>query len=181
MANAGAKQSIVVTFGTEVAEEGQTLVVELDAEKHVEIYGEEKSSFLYGEKAYFRVYKYPDDMPTTIKTSVSQSDPGAIRAEGSGITGENGLEASNDTMQFTSTSGVNSSTTTKPIQAVVDSEWIGDSLGAISFEGVTVMASQAGLGVLDLNYKAAFTRYSLSISAKPHDEFTVIVMVIGGE
>jgi hypothetical protein len=180
MVDIGAKQSIVVTFGTTTLEEGQILVVELDAEKHIEIYGEEKSTFLYGEKAYFRVYKYPADMPIVIKTSVSSTDPGAIRSEGSGVTGEGGLAASNDTLQFTTTSGVNSVSATKPIKSVVDYEWIGDNLGAIATEGTTVTASKSALGVLDLNYKAAFSLYYLSISTKSQDEFTVIVMVIGG-
>lgn len=179
MADPRAKQSIVVTFGTDTIEDGQILVVELDEEKHLEVYGSARTSFLYGEKAYFRIYKYPSDMEITIKTSVDSSDPGAVRSEGGGTTGESGLAASNDTLQFTATNGTNYAGTTKPIKAIVDSEWIGDSLGAISFEGATVFASKNGLGVLDLDYKSSFTRHSLSISPKPHDEFRVIVMVIG--
>ena len=63
--------STTITFISEASLEDDmaTIVVELDDEKNEEVYGEEKTQFLYGETAYFRIYKYPPEMSIQITAS----------------------------------------------------------------------------------------------------------------
>ena len=157
-----AKQSINITFVTKEVAAGEALVVELDDEKN-----EDKTQFLYGEKAYFRIYTYPENMSITI----TESD-GDITLEGSGISEEE------EQIMFPNTKEGSCS---KPVKSLVSSEWLGNSLGSVSAEGTKISVSSEGVAVLKLKYKANFRRYALSLSSKDEESYTVIVYVEGGE
>lgn len=155
-----AEQSITVNFYSEVSEEYQALVIDLDDEMN-----EEKTQFLYGEKAYFRIFKYPSSLSITI----TQSD-GDITSEGSGSSEEE------ETIIFVSTDEASSS---KPIKSITSYEWFGNSLGSVSAIGTNVKTSQSGVGVLKLNYTADFERRAISVSTKDEEIYPVVVFVIG--
>jgi hypothetical protein len=157
-----AEQSINIRFVTEEVKAGEALVVELDAEMN-----EDKVEFLYGEKAYFRVYTFPEDMELTITPS-----DGAITAEGSDESEEE------EDIAFINTS---EASCPKPVSSIVSSKWLGTSLGAVSAAGTVINASSEGVAVLKLNYTAKFRRYALSLSAKEEDEYAVVVYIQGGE
>lgn len=164
-----ADSSITVTFVTQTSEDAeennQSIHVELDDEKNLEVYGEEKSQFLYGEKAYFRIYKYPD----SLAISLTQSD-GTLTNEGSGTS------ETSENISFTNT---NEGSAAKPVNQITGSSWLGKSLGAVSAVGTTVSASQTGVGVLKLEYTSNFTRHAISVEQKTEDEYPVIVFISG--
>lgn len=155
-----AEQSITINFQSEVTEEDQALVIELDSEMN-----DEKTSFVYGEKAYFKIYKYPSDLVVTIE----QSD-GTITEEGSGTVDEE---------EFVSFVDTESSSVSKPVKEIADSEWFGNDLGAVSATGLTVEASQSGVGVLQLNYTSDFTRHAITIGEKSEELYPIIVFILG--
>jgi hypothetical protein len=155
-----AEQSIVVTFHTEVAEEYQALVVELDDEMN-----DDKTQFLYGEKAYFRIFKYPPSLSITIFKS-----DGTITSEGSGDSEEE------DTITFVNT---DEGAVSKPVKNITSYEWLGNSLGSVSAVGTKVKASQSGVAVLKLKYKSNFVRHAISVSTKEEEIYPVVVFIIG--
>jgi hypothetical protein len=163
-----ANQTITITFVSETGDGGggagnEIIQVELDSERN-----NGKTRFLFGEKAYFKIYKYPSTMRLTL-----DSTDGTIFDEGSGTSDEEEL------ITF---SNSNEGSADKPIKSVTSSNWIGRSLGSISAAGRTVTASQKGIGVLDFKYKADFIRKSISVPVKDgYDEYPVVVLVSGGE
>lgn len=157
-----ANSSMTVTFVTE-SSDSATIVVELDGEKIEEVYGEDKTQFLYGEKAYFKIYKYPSDL----SIAITQSD-GTIASEGSGTSDES------ENITFTNSK---TGSTSKPVKSVTGSEWLGNSLGAVSVVGEDVTANTKGVGILALDYTASFTRHSLTVSGKSEDEYPVLVYI----
>lgn len=157
-----AEQSISISFVTEEVAAGEALVVELDADKN-----EDKTQFLYGEKAYFRVYRYPDSMTVTI----TESD-GTITNEGSGSSDEE------EDITFANTKEGSCS---KPVKSITSSKWLGNSLGSVSAEGTKITASSKGVAVLKLGYTASYRSHALSLSAKDEDSYTVVVFVQGGD
>lgn len=158
-----ANQSVTITFSKAVAGGGDqegNLVVELDEEKNAG-----KSQFLYGEKAYFKVYKYPASMVLTLT-----STDGAISSEGSGTSPEE------ENIAFSNTNEASSS---KPVKSIDSSMWFGASLGSVSADGSKITASQSGIGVLNLKYKSDFLRYAIVVPVKDYDEYPVIVFISG--
>ena len=157
-----AEQSIVVTFYTETAEgeEYQALAVELDDEMN-----DNKTQFRYGEKAYFRIFKYPSSLSITI----SKSD-GTITSEGSGDSEE---EA---TITFVNT---DEGSVSKPVKSITSYEWLGNSLGSVSAVGTKIKASKSGIGVLKLTYRSDFIRHAISVSTKVEDTYPVVVFILG--
>jgi hypothetical protein len=162
-----ANQTVTITFVSETAGEGeggadnQIIQIELDSEKN-----NGKNQFLFGEKAYFKIYKYPSTL-----NIVLDSTDGTIFDEGSGTSDEEEL------ITFANS---NEGSSDKPIQSVFSSTWIGRSLGAISASGRTVTASQLGIGVLDFKYKSDFIRKSITVPVKTgYDEYPVVVLVSG--
>lgn len=155
-----AEQSISITFVTEKVAAGEALVVELDTEKN-----DDKTQFLYGEKAYFKIYTFPEDMVLVVTPS-----DGDITLEGSGESEEE------EVVLFTN---VSESSCSKPVSSITDSKWLGTSLGSVSAVGQKITVSSEGVAVLNLEYKAKFRRYALSLSEKEEDEYVVIVYIQG--
>lgn len=154
-----AEQSITISFYSEVAADG-SLNLDLDSEMN-----DDKTQFLYGVKAYFRVFKYPIDMVVELIKS-----DGTLAEEGSGVSEEEEM------VMFvnTDTSSIN-----KPLKSIVSYEWFGTSLGAISAEGNVIKSSISGVGVLKLTYESDFNRHSITIGEKESDEYPVIVFALG--
>lgn len=157
-----AEQSISISFVTAEVAAGEALVVELDDDKN-----DDKTEFLYGETAHFRIYKYPSDMEVTI----TQSD-GSISSEGGGTSEEE------EDIIFTDT---DESSCTKPAKSIISSNWLGNSLGSVSAEGTKISVSSKGVAVLRLKYKTEYTGRGLSLGGQGEDSYTVIVYVQGGE
>lgn len=155
-----AEQSITINFYSEVAEEDQRLVLDLDSDVN-----EEKTQFLYGEKCHFRVFKYPTDLVVTLHKS-----DGSISEEGSGVSEEE------ENITFVNT---DSGSVSKPVRSVTSYEWLGASLGSVSAIGTAIKASQSGIAVLKLKYKSEFTRHAVSVSTKETETYPVVILAVG--
>ena len=155
-----AEQSISIVFVTKEVAAGEALVVDLDKEKN-----EDKTQFVYGDRAYFRIYTYPEDMELII----TESD-GHVSSQGSGESEEEAFIVFKDTSE---------GSCSKPVSTLISSKWLGNSLGSISIEGTKITASSKGVAVLKLKYKADFRRYALGLSSKGEDTYTVVVYIQG--
>ncbi len=155
--------SLSITF-TASSETGD-IVIELDDDRN-----NGKSEFLYGEKAYFKVFYDP-----SLVLYVTSSD-GTITSEG------NGQEIVEDDYEFISDS---EQTVSKPIMSIVDYTWLGNSLGTISKTGLyTFECSDTpdpsnNIGVARVRYASQFARYAVTVGSKPYDTYNVVVSCVG--
>ena len=65
----------------------------------------------------------------------------------------------------------------KPVDSIVSSIWLGNSLGSISVEGTKITAASKGVAVLKLKYESGFRRHGLTLSPKPDETYTVLVFI----
>lgn len=158
-----AKQTITITFIVAPPIE-DAIYVELDAEMNFD-----KTQFVYGEKAYFKVYTIPSDLAIILIPT-----DGSISAEGSGTE-----TIEDELLTFTETEeGENNQTSvSKPVVSIISSSWLGNSLGALSAAGFEITATQLGVGVCKITYSTSFRRYALSLSAKDEDSYIVVVLI----
>lgn len=154
-----------ITFSSEtsgVGGAGESIQVRMD-----ETANGGKTSFLYGDKAFFQLYTYPENMTLTITPS-----DGSVSDEGSGV-GE--LE---EIITFANT---DEASVAYPLASIVSTEWLGRSLGAITKgESAQIKAAQKGVGVLRIKYKANFIRKALTLGFKDEASYPVIVHILGG-
>ncbi len=155
--------TITITF-TATAETGD-VVIELDNEMN-----KGKTQFLYGEKAYFKVFYDP-----SLVLSVTASD-GTITEEGYG------QEQIEETFNFVDTNEVK---VRKPILSLVETTWFGQSLGSLQKDGLfKLVASEQPnpenkVAIAKVKYVTQFKRYAIRVSNKPYDEYPVLVSVVG--
>ncbi len=155
------KSSITVTFKALcVAEPGHGITAELDAERN-----EGKSCFTYGEKVYFRVYTYPQDMRITLTPS-----DGSINAEGSSTeTIEDEILTFADTKE---------ASTHRYIKAITSYDWFGTSLGQITcIGGSTIVAAKEGCAVLQLTYTSFYRVYSITVPPRDYETYLVLILI----
>lgn len=155
-----AERSLTVSFVTssEQASQDATIDVSLDSSRN-----DGKTQFLYGEKAYYKVYTYP------ISASITQvQSDGLITIEGSEY------ETINDIINFANT---NESSVSYPVNNIVSTDWFGTSLGAVSSTGKTITSSQSGVGVLKISYRTYFRRYAISVPTKSETTYNVLVYI----
>ncbi|RLI43715.1 hypothetical protein DRO59_00090 [Candidatus Bathyarchaeota archaeon] len=155
------KGSITVTFRALcVAEPGHGITAELDAERN-----EGKHCFTYGEKVYFRVYTYPQDMRITLTSS-----DGSINMEGSGIeTIEDEMLTFADTKE---------ASTHRYIRAIVSYNWLGASLGQVTcIGGSAIVAAKEGCAVLRLTYTSFYRVYSITVPPRDYETYLVLILI----
>lgn len=162
MANA----AITVTFVTEdelTDEDGNvytSLQVELDSDRN-----EGETRFLFGSKAYYKIFKSPTDL-IIVQT---QSD-GVITDEGAGT---------EEVTIYITFANTNKGTLNYPLDSIVSAEWLGNDLGALSYTGNIVTSSKSGVGVLKVVYNAIFTRHAISVNADGVTEYAVLIYIEG--
>ncbi|MCD6124284.1 hypothetical protein J7J62_03830 [bacterium] len=153
-----AKASIVLTFAASCAVEDHFINVEMDDEKN-----QGKTCFLYGEKIYFRVFTNPKNMNIRLESS-----DGSIFNEGTGY-----FEHEED-IQF---ANVNEANTQYPIDSVISSNWLGNSLGSISVSDTIIRTSETGVAILRLKYGVIYRSYAVSVGPRDYDEYPVLVYI----
>lgn len=147
-------QFVAVTVAAE-------LILQLDSVKN-----DEKTSFNYGEKAYFQAFSHP----TTMGLSLTPTD-GVISNEGSGSSDEE------ETITFVDS---DEGSVSKPVQSITSYSWLGTSLGSVSSDGTTkIKTSRKGTGVLKIVYKSDFRRYGLMLGTRDEESYQVVVVVVG--
>jgi hypothetical protein len=161
-----ANTAITVTFVTEdelTDAEGNiytSLQVELDSDRN-----EGETRFLFGSKAYYRIFKSPTDLVI----AQTQSD-GIITSEGVGT---------EEITEYITFADTNKGTIGYPLDSIVSAAWLGNDLGALSYVGNIVTASQTGVGVLKVVYNAIFTRHAISVNVDGETEYAVLIYITG--
>lgn len=155
--------SLTITF-TASADTGD-IVIELDDDMN-----NGRSEFLYGEKAYFKVFYDP-----SLVLYVTSSD-GVITAEGMG------QDSVEDDYEFTD--GTEQSVS-KPIMSIIDYTWFGNNLGTIrktglyTFECADTPDPATKVGIARVQYASQFARYAITVGTKPYDTYSVMVSCVG--
>lgn len=161
-----ANTAITVTFVTEDELEDEdgnvytSLQADLDSEAN-----DGETRFLFGSKAYYRIFKSPTDLVVAQVQSA-----GVITDEG------NGTDEITEYITFANT---NRGRIGYPLESVVSAEWLGNDLGALSYVGNIVTSSQVGVGVLKVVYNVIFTRHSISANAEGETEYAVLIYITG--
>jgi hypothetical protein len=170
-----ASTSLQVTFLADVQGDGAALVLELDQEAHKAAYGEERTRFAYGETVFFRAYPYPGEMTL----SVSLSDGTLMNVAGQGL----GLEQSGaaSVVEAVTFANADQGTTTTPVRdgSLTVQQWLGNSLGALASQGMTLTSSSQGVAVARVAYTSDFRRYAFTLGSRPDEEYPVVVHVLG--
>lgn len=160
-----AEQSLTITFVTATGSAEESIKVDLNEQKHIEVYGEAKSQFFFGETAWFRIFTEPADLEYTVTVSdgtYAQGGPGTATFEDEIVTFPNTSEAS----------------VGYPVADIVSTEWLGRSLGALAPFGEKLKASQAGVAVAMVTYTASYRGGSISLTTREgYDEYQVLVYI----
>lgn len=127
------------------------------------------TSFLYADKAYFKVYAYHKEAesphtPNDPDTEIIISD-GTLSSEGSGY---------EEITEFIVVSNEKTANTTKAIDSIVSATWLGRSLGSVvSTGGTGLQFSSAGYAVLEIVYKTKFKRYAVTLPSREVADYRV--------
>lgn len=161
-----ANTAITVTFVTEdelTDEEGNvytSLQVELDSDRN-----EGETRFLFGSKAYYKIFKSPTDL-----VIVQVQSDGVITDEGVGT---------EEVTEYITFANTNKATINYPLDSVVSAEWAGNDLGALSYTGNVITSSQVGVGVLKVVYNVIFTRHAISVNVEGVETYAVLIYITG--
>lgn len=156
--------SVTISFTTALPTGGgKDVVIELDDEKN-----NGKTTFRYGEKAYFKIFYDP-----ALNVVVDKTD-GILTDEGQG---QETVE------EFVSFIDSKEATLNKPCLNILSVEWLGNSLGSITQQGLYSIITEKtpelggsnGIGLAKIEYTTQFKRYAISIPEKNVDEYQVIV------
>lgn len=122
-----------------------------------------KTQFLYGEKAYYKIFTYPSS--ATITQVVSD---GAVTEENSGY---------NTVVEQVNFANSNEGALGYPVYDIVSTNWLGTDLGSISTKGRTAISALSGVGVLNITYRTFFRRYAISIPTKSELAYNILVYI----
>ena len=137
------------------------LILQLDS-----VMNDEKTSFEYGEKAYFQAFSYPVSMVLALTPT-----DGVISNEGSGTSDEE-----DEIVTFVDS---DEESVSKPVLSITSYNWLGTSLGSVASDGTKIITSVKGTGVLKITYTSNFRRYGLVLPTKDEESYPVIVVVVG--
>jgi hypothetical protein len=153
-----AKANLSITFASD-CEPGNEITIELDADLN-----DDKSCFLFGQTAYFRVYTKPLDLVFDIYCS----DPLA-----SIFYKENVTESNDQTKQVQQIEFIEEQqgTLDKPASSLTSYKWFGNDLGTIELKSPKAILAQNKVndmyfGVAELKYIAPYRVYGLIVYTK---------------
>jgi len=157
--------SITITF-TKVGEGAENIVIELDEEKN-----KGKARFVYGDKAYFRVYSEGN-------YKINSTDGSVVKVGSISSTEE-------EFVQFVDSKQVKVS---KPINSLLSTNWFGKSLGNITKTDTFTLEcsedvdpSSGKIGIAKVKYASRYDLYYITLPKKPQPEYPVLVVVFAEE
>lgn len=157
--------SVLITFTTQ-GDSGKNWIVELD-----EKLNGGKSTFAFGEKAYFKVFSEKNATPIVV------SSDGTVTAEGDGV------EDVEETVEFIDSQEAFLS---KPCVNIKSTMWFGNSLGNITLESPFSIKAEKepqisgnGVAIAKITYTTTFRRFAISIPSSQFDEHPVLIVVAG--
>lgn len=166
------KANLTITFAVSCSE-NNGITVELDDELN-----DGASCFLFGDKAYFRIYTIPLGLKYDIYITALSSQ-GAVHKVNTAIL-QTGLEQDIEFIEEVN------ATTEKPIKDLISCNWYGRNLGVMTKAddgGVKVAAigSKPRIGIANVRYTSQYDSWYLTISNAPEDTFPVIVYIVERE
>jgi hypothetical protein len=156
--------SITITF-TATGESAEDIVIELDEERN-----KGKTTFAYGDKAYFRVYSpVPYEVYSTAGIVEKVASLSSVEEE---------------FVQFVDS---NTARLSKPITGILGTKWFGKSLGTVTKTGTfEVQCSEqvdpkvGKIGIAKVKYSSSCGVFFVSLDKKPEPEYPVLVVVATG-
>jgi len=157
---------VTVSFVT--AEDDSKLLIESDPDRNKDYTGKTKTKFLYGDTAYFRVYSHEPENIAVVSTDGDVADMGIFIET---VTGEVLSFITEQTAE-----------TDKPLKAIADYTWLGNSLGDVSIQdSYTLKAETAptneNIAALSLSYKSVYRLFGLTLDRRNMTEYPVMVYV----
>jgi hypothetical protein len=153
-----AKANLSITFASD-CEPGNEIVIELDADLN-----DDKSCFLFGQTAYFRVYSKPLNLE--FDTFCSDSTASIFFKEN--VTAQNDETEQTQQIEFIEEQ---TGTLDKPASSLLSQKWFGNDLGTIALVSPkSILApnkvSDMYFGVAELKYIAPYRVYGLIVYTK---------------
>jgi hypothetical protein len=153
-----AKANLSITFASD-CEPGNEITIELDGKLN-----DDKSCFLFGQTAYFRVYT----KPLLLEYDTFCSDSTASIFYQSYETADNDQTRQTQQIEFLEEQ---TGTLDKPASSLVSQKWFGNDLGTITLvspKSILAPTKVSGMyfGVAELKYIAPYRVYGLIVYAK---------------
>ncbi|WP_303851665.1 hypothetical protein [Seleniivibrio woodruffii] len=156
------------TISFVTSSKGSKILISPDTDRNTDEYGKTKSTFAYGETAYFRVYaEHPD------RTAVFASD---------GILTSMGIfteEITDETAVFLESAAAD---TDKPVATVSGFEWLGNSLGEITRKSTYSVQcaaepkpSQGQFGTALISYRTSYALFGITLPLRNRESYPVLV------
>jgi len=147
---------------------GAKLIISADSERNTDSSGKEKTSFAYGDTAYFRIYAENPDRLAVFATDGTLTSHGVFTEE---VTDENVffIDESSAAVQ-------------KPVLALNSFRWLGRELGTITGKNPylvvcsqTPKPSEGKIGTALITYRTAYALFGLKLASKDMDRYPVLV------
>lgn len=147
---------------------GAKIIIAADSERNTDSAGREKTSFTYGETAYFRIYAENPDRLAVFATDGSLTSHGIFTEE-----------VADENVSFIEESAAPSG---KPVLTLNSFAWLGRELGAITRRSPysvtcseTPKPSEGKIGTALISYRTAYALFGLKLTAKNRDTYPVLV------
>lgn len=144
------------------------IIIISDEDRNIDSLGNKKTSFTYGETAYFRIYA--DDPDSIYVTSTD----GTVTAHG--IFTE---DVTDETVSFLTE---NTSETEKPIIGLTSYTWLGKELGSVERDGLftlkcteTPAPAEGKIACASVSYRSVYKLWGLTLSKKSRESYPVSV------
>lgn len=155
-----------ISFVTQ--ETDSSIKIALDNERNLDSQGGVKSSFLFGDTAYFRVYSDTPDGVFAVSTDGTVTSMGAFTED-----------VTDEIVTFITK---NTTEPDKPVSSISSYTWLGKSLGAVTLDGAYSLRcadvpkpSEGQIASAAVSYRSVYRLFGLTLSKKNRDVYPVTV------
>lgn len=139
-----------------------------DEDRNTDSLGNKKSSFLYGDTAYFRIYSQNPEAVTVASTDGTLTPHGTFSED-----------IEDETVSFITEK---TAETEKPVISLTSYTWLGKSLGSVEREGLfsvccteTPAPDSGKLASASVSYRSVYSLWGLTLAKKSRDSYPVTV------
>ncbi len=155
-----------ISFVTQ--ETDSNIKIYLDEDRNLDSQGNAKSSFLFGDTAYFRVYSDKPDGIFAVSTDGTVASMGTYTED-----------VSEEIVTFITK---NSAEPDKPVSSISAYTWLGKSLGALTRDGAysircadTPKPAEGQIASASVSYRTSYRLFGLTLGKKNRDTYPVTV------
>ncbi|QWR78135.1 hypothetical protein [Candidatus Magnetomonas plexicatena] len=146
------KATKTVTFKSSCKSTGESIIVKADEDLNVDMSGNSKSSFTFGDKYYFRVY-----ITSGISGYKITKSDGTVTANGTGKS-----VTVTESIKFENT---DTASTSYPINSINSMTWYGTSLGKTKKSAdMEITSESSGVAVAELRYESSYDSHYITVS-----------------